>query len=294
MINFNARLSGEILSDATALAMSPPIGIPFQWWPRLSGILGGLRPNELTILCAPTGAGKTELLANIAAQNILSGVPQFCAPVETGDLDFQNRISGCLAKHSFNSGDPVTEADVANRLGPYLDRLTNAKTVISNHRNRVPVQQMIDEMGWFHQEHGIKVAVLDNLNFFLEVSSAANSLIEMDRAVHEFVINAQQMPFHTILVMHPRKTDGGRIESEFDIKGSSTAVQEADNVLLFNKPKKEDVESGEKTKFHRELVFKKIRRRGWNTDVPTWLYFRDNRYQETTDDSFRSPITPRS
>lgn len=289
-INFNGRLIRDLLAEATALAQNPPQGTKMQWWPGLSDLMGGLRPNELTILCAPTGAGKTELLANVAAQCILRDIPVFAAPVETGDLDFQNRISGCLAEMSMNSGEPVSNSDIESKLMPHMTRLHDSKTVISTHRNRVKVEDMLAEMTWFHQTQGTQVAILDNLNFFLEVTSSQNMLIEMDRAVHEFVIASQALPIHTILVMHPRKTDGGRIESEFDIKGSSTAVQEADNVLLFNKPKKEDLDAGIRKRNERELVFKKIRKRGWNTDKPIWMKFVNNRYQEVTDATLRGPI----
>jgi len=174
-----------------------------------------------------------------------------------------------------------------------MDMLRDTKTIVSTHRNRVKVPDMITEMGYFRQEHGIQVATLDNLNFFLEVTRASDTLIEMDRAVHDFVINAQEQPVHTILVMHPKKTDGGRVESEFDIKGSSTAVQEADNVLLFNRPKPADVESGARSWNQRELVFKKIRRRGWNVNKPLWIEFQNHRYTEVENEVLRSPVVPR-
>ena len=65
---------------------------------------------------------------------------------------------------------------------------------------------------------------------------------------------------HVIMVMHPKKTEGGRIVSEFDIKGSSTAVQEAHNVFLFNKARA--TKDGLVTKLDREITLNKMRRRG--------------------------------
>ncbi len=115
----------------------------------------------------------------------------------------------------------------------------------------------------------------------------------MDRAVHDFVIMSQRIPIHTILVMHPRKTEGGRIESEFDIKGSSTAVQEADNVILFNRPTKADVDASIHSWSEREMIFKKLRKRGRNVNKPIWMDFVDNRYCEANNAPFRGPVPVR-
>jgi hypothetical protein len=72
----------------------------------------------------------------------------------------------------------------------------------------------------------------------------------------------KRIDMHVIMVMHPKKTDNGRVESEFDIKGSSTAVQEAHNVFLFNRPSLEDQKIGFDRQNHRELKIAKMRRRG--------------------------------
>lgn len=278
--NFNARRIGEILEPAWSMAMDPPRGIKFPWWSKLSEYMGGMRPNELTILCAPTGAGKTEFLSNIAAQNIQTDTSQFLAPVETGDLDFVNRISGTLFRTPLNSGDPVPLPVIRRGSELHGDMLSKARTYVATYRNRVTPQQMCTTLeGWYNMEK-IQVAVLDNINFMLEVTRASDQVIEMDRAVHEFVLLAQRLPIHTILVMHPKKTDGGRVESEFDIKGSSTAVQEADNVLLFNRPKPDDVKNGIHEWGDRELVFKKLRKRGGYVNKPIWMRFESQRYME--------------
>jgi len=284
-VNFDARRICDILNPAWSEALDPPKGVKFPWWSKLSEYMGGMRPHELTILCAPTGAGKTEFLASIATQNVIQDVPQFLAPVETGDLDFTNRISGSLFRYPMNSGDPVPQSIIQRGMDLHLETLKKARTFIATYRNRVTPQQMCATLeGWYNMEK-IQVAVLDNINFMLEVTRAADQIIEMDRAVHEFVLLAQRLPIHTILVMHPKKTDGGRVESEFDIKGSSTAVQEADNVLLFNRPKPEDVKNGDRQWSDRELVFKKLRKRGGYVNKPVWMRFESQRYMEQMEET---------
>jgi hypothetical protein len=64
------------------------------------------------------------------------------------------------------------------------------------------------------------------------------------------------------MIMHPKKTEHGRVESEFDIKGSSTAVQEAHNVFLFNRPGADLLEQEIAKPFDREIKIAKMRRRG--------------------------------
>src|SRR5690606_528147 len=82
--------------DALEYLVSPPSGVAFPWWPKFNALLGGLRMHEMTLLCAPTGAGKTQLLANIACQMWLQKVGTFVAPVETGDVDFLVRMFSVL------------------------------------------------------------------------------------------------------------------------------------------------------------------------------------------------------
>lgn len=279
-MSLNYRHAADVWIDAAQYLIDPPQGLPLPWWPDLTQMIGGLRPSELTLLCAPTGAGKTQFLANLSAQLLASHVPQFVAPVETGDSDFMVRVLSCLERCDFNSGDPVAGWKLEKLTGKYADLIRKNPFYISTHDNRVEIEEMINLLKYMHAEYGVRVALLDNLNFFLKVVSSAMEKAEMDSAMHEFVILAKKIPMHIILVVHPRKTDGGRVVSEFDIKGSSTAVQEASNVLLFNRPTVEDVESGKRLITDRELVFRKIRKRGQNIGRPTWLSYRDGRLEE--------------
>jgi len=264
---------------ATKDLITPPRGVPLPWWPRFTEFVGGLRPNELTLLCAPTGAGKTQFLANLSAQLAGMDVNHFVAPVETGNVDFVVRVVSALEKRDLNTGDSFADHEI-KKLTEKNQSLFEKTILISTHDNRVEIEEMINTLKYMWQEYGCKVAILDNLNFFLKVVSSQLEKAEMDNAIHEFVILAKKLPMHIILVVHPRKTLDGRVESEFDIKGSSTAVQEAANVCLFNRPKSKDIESGRYQSTDRELVFRKIRKRGTYVGKPIWFGFMQGRYLE--------------
>lgn len=259
---------------------NPPVGPSLAWWPKMSHYLGGMRPHELTLLCAPTGAGKTSLLASIAAQLVMGGIDHFVAPVETGSMDFTVRTMSALLGQEFNQAEPIPKSIVQTALIKLNQFKSLGRGHIANYENRVDIDDMIAMLMYQHKINKVKVAILDNLNFFLKVTSAQMEKAEMDNAVHEFVMAAKKLPIHIILVVHPRKTDGGRVESEFDIKGSSTAVQEASNVILFNRPKKEDIQDNDREPNQRELVFKKLRRRGIFVDRPIWFEYESGRYRE--------------
>jgi hypothetical protein len=276
----NYRPANVVWQDTRRQLISPPKGLACPLWPKFTQFLGGLRENEVTLLCAPTGAGKTQLLANISVQLLSQSVPHFCAPVETGDVDFLARVASVFAKRDLNDGDPVP-AHVVDGLSKGFEEsgLFN-HLYLATYDNRVDIEEMVSLLKYMHQEYGVKLALLDNLNFFLKVTSAQMERAEMDNAMHEFVMLVKKLPIHVILIVHPRKTDGGRVESEFDIKGSSAAVQECANCCLFNRPKQEDIEKGIAFPTDREMVFKKIRKRGHYVNKVIRFKFVGGRYEE--------------
>lgn len=249
----------ETLTELT----KPYPSILLPSWANFNRMVGGFRSREFTILCGSTGAGKTTFLANLSAQLLYREVKHFVMSVETGHTDFMKRVLSVLAGEDLNTGDPVS-AEKLHKLHMNNAKLLESRMIeLSLYDNRVPVEQLVYDLGAMHAK-GCKIAFVDNLNFFMEVTSAQNQVIEMDRVVHELVIFCKQTDMHVVLVMHPKKTIGSstRVESEFDIKGSSTSVQEATNVWLFNRPREEDVKNGDRCKYDRELTLRKLRRRG--------------------------------
>lgn len=274
------RSAGDVWLESVKEILDPPKGVALNWWPKFTAYTGGLMPKQASLLCAPTGAGKTQLLACISAQLLEQGVPHFVAPVETGDVDYMARVASAIASHDMNSGEHVPKYALDKATNRLADYLKKTKMTIATYDNRVSIEEMTTMLKYQHHAYGIKVALLDNLNFFLNVVSSQMEKAEMDSAIHEIVMLAKNMPFHIVLIVHPRKTDKGRVESEFDIKGSSTAVQEASNVILFNRPLQTDIDNKDRKFTDRELVFRKLRKRGYNVGLPVWFAYDNGRLGE--------------
>ena len=245
-------------------------------------ITGGFRPHEFSILCGSTGSGKTTFCANISADLVRNQVPHFVASVETGSLDFTKRILCCFANEDINTGDPVPVEKLKAYHGLYGHHFEKDSLILSLYEDRFSVESLMEDILHARKSFGCKLAIIDNLNFFLEVTSANQQVVEMDRVVHELIIFCKKIDCHIVMVMHPKKTENGRVMSEFDVKGSSTSVQEAHNVFLFNRPQSSSVGYRGVTENDRQLTIAKMRRRG--KYVGSHLFFGGNSvcYEERT------------
>ena len=206
----------------------------------------------------------------------------FAAPVETGDQDFLARVLSATAETELNTSEPISQATITKIFATGIQPIFNSQLYIANYDNRVNIDELLAVLEVVVTMKKVKVILLDNLNFFLEVGSSDMERAIMDEAVHKMVLFVKRFPAHIILICHPKKTTDGRVESEFDIKGSSTAVQECSNVILFNRPTKSDVDSAKREWTQRELVFKKIRKRGAYVNMPIWMEYRNGGYYECT------------
>jgi len=279
MSDGTTKTDKEILIETIEQLLMPSTAIKTSFFPQFGEYLGGMRLNELSLFCAPTGCGKTQWLASLVAHLVKHDVKVFVASIETGPHDFLKRVISQWEGIDLNEHENYS-LEFVQKLYEKYSPILDEKIIFATYENRVSVDDIITRIAFAQQRYGVKIAVLDNLNFFLDVKNARDQLVEMDQAVHAFVIAAKHIPVHTLLVVHPKKTDGGRVESEFDIKGSSTAVQEASNVILMNRPKKEDIDSGKYDWLNREIVFKKIRKRGININKPIIFRYTNGRYGE--------------
>jgi hypothetical protein len=98
-----------------------------------------------------------------------------------------------------------------------------------------------------------------------------------DHIIHDWVVFHKKVPIHTFMVMHPRKSLSMYVEHEGDVKGSSTSIQEAQNVILFNRLKIDDSPPvGYDRGWIRELKLAKCRENGRATGTRAIFVIKEN------------------
>lgn len=271
---------GDLYVETMKELAIPYPSIELPGWNKFNELTGGLRMREFTILCGATGAGKTTLLSSWAKSVIECGKRCFVMSVETGHTDFVKRMMSAFCGSDLNRGVALP-ADILTAFHAQHGKMFSSdKMYLSLYDNRIDHEIVMKDILWHREKKNCQVVFIDNLNFLLEVVSQNRQIEVMDKVVHDLIMLTKRTDIHLVLVMHPKKTEngnGGRVESEFDIKGSSTAVQEAHNVLLFNRPKPNDTDHGT---FLRELIFRKLRRRGESMGKSIWLRYQGASYRE--------------
>lgn len=226
----------------------------------LNDALLGMRPNEFTIISGPSGSGKSTLLASLLFDCMSASIPCYVAPIEIGAQEFMRKM---LSKAV---GKDFYEIKEDENLNAPMVLLSKETCHFARYSSRVSHRTMLADILYCHTNFNTQIAFVDNINYMMEVRRGSDQIVEMDRVIHDFVVFCKRIPIHVVMVMHPKKTDNGRLESMFDIKGSSTSVQEAANVLLFNRM---GDDLSEPNGFHRnncrELKIEKARYNGRKT-----------------------------
>ena len=272
----------SLYREAIQEAHNPLPAEKIAGFPMLNQLFGGFRMQEYSILCGLTGLGKTACLANFTRGLMINQVPHAVFSVETGPKDYIRRVIGAFSGININQGDAIPAGILANIERKYGEVLNQPNNYLALYEDRFSVKTLMSEIKHCIDSFGVKVVFIDNLNFFLEASSGDRMIETMDKVTHDLVIFSKSNPVHIVMVMHPRKVEEGRIESEFDIKGSSTAVQEAHNVLLFNPPHPDLISKEIARPYMRELKIQKCRRKGVSVGARV-LFTSDgdgSRYQE--------------
>jgi twinkle protein len=275
--------------------MNPPPSILLPNWPIFNQITGGFRMNEFSIITGSTGVGKTTVLANISYQLMLAHAKQLVMSVETGARDYMARVTSVFAGLDLNTGEAVKPEVFSKIIDDHQQHILGNSTFFSLYEDRISVEQIKQDIKYAVDKFGVQIVFIDNLNYLMEVTRSIDAVIEMDRVIHELIVFCKQTKVHIVMVMHARKPDSdkvdfGRLENEFQIKGSSTAVQEAQNVFLFNRPRKRDVEDGKRKSTDREIIFAKMRRRGTYIGAELVFENRNTKYFEKSFSNFSGSL----
>lgn len=250
----------DVFNSAAERASTRKPGVRIPNHKHLSNACDGIRERGFTIICGPSGKGKTTFLANLWHGFHSLGYPIFAAPVENGREDFVDMIVSIVSGKSRNAMTNGDWQDVKKGHSPYF---ANRSHTFSTAESRLSHLDMLTDIYYAYLTRGTKIALCDNWQFMQDFSDERNAMAKSDKALHEMVVFFKHLPIHGFMVMHPNKEGMGRVENGAMIKGSSSSVQEAHNIWLFNPlGEKEDAPFMKEHELCRELKIEKSRYNG--------------------------------
>lgn len=187
----------------------------------LDDSLRGIFPDDLILLGAPSGVGKTQLCCNIAFANIEDGRRVHYIALEAGEYEIERRLKFPLVMERFYSdpdrpriGQTISYPDWlmgkwAKELAPYEDA---AATVFAHafknlhlyyKQDRFDISDLIQSVHYCAQETDL--IMIDHVHYFdFDDDNENRAIKDIAKAVRSLALE-EQRPI--ILVAHLRKRD---------------------------------------------------------------------------------------
>lgn len=198
--------------------------------PAINEAWGGLTPG-LHIFSGETGMGKTTLttfllwdLASLGNPVLLTSFEQ--SPVQTATKLLRMELGGDFTKR--------TEAE---RLAA-LTQLKHKRITIANKYGDVTDQEVIETIRYARRRRGIRVAMIDHLDFVIRFRRKGEDEREAkERVVRELATIGVQDDIAIILIVHPNNqasVQQRRVQMG-DLKGASAIRQDAHSCVIVDK-----------------------------------------------------------
>ncbi len=215
---------------------------------------GGISPHDLIVMGAKTGAGKTQLVTNIASHNALKGRPVAFFALEAENNEIERRLKYQLMAERFryahkDSGRSFQDINYgAWRLGEIGDRIdaeyeawgteqvkARYSNIITYYRNKSDfgMTQLEREIYKVHKK--VKLIILDHLHYmdFDGGGHADDENAQMKRLVKRLKHITQVLGVPIIAIAHLRKTSGKTlIPGIDDFHGSSDITKICTSAIM--------------------------------------------------------------
>lgn len=190
------------------------------------------REAELSVWTGTNGHGKSQLLGQLILSQANQGAKVLIASLELIPKVLINR----LILQASGTSNPTKE--YANAIFNHY----NDKLWIYDLVGTAKTQKLLDVFKYALQKYGINVFVIDS---FLKCGIAETDYDKQKLFVEELCDFKNEYKCHIHLVCHPRKGDDeGEMPNKFDIKGTGSVTDLADNCFIVwrNKKKEEELE----------------------------------------------------
>lgn len=202
------------------------LGLPIPGFERLTKLLGGHRPTEITLVTGPTGFGKTTTVR----QMVLNLCMEYQLPTLLCSFEIVNDVLLTDVARQLGGDGDLTKEGNADKVLDFIEALPIELTTFWGSTN---VDEVIDACTYAVRVQGVRQIMIDNLQFMLSVQAKGSNKFDVqDEAIHKLRVFVNQLGVHLWLISHPKKWGFGASMDLSAVFGSGKATQDVDNVLL--------------------------------------------------------------
>jgi archaellum biogenesis ATPase FlaH/5S rRNA maturation endonuclease (ribonuclease M5) len=202
-------------------------------WQKFDELLGGFRPNELTILTGETSSGKTTWAVNLGYKFSKKGHAVLIASFEMKPVAILKKMI------QMESGQPMAYHSL-DSLSPFFSSIASMPLYFVDVYGEIGLKELKDSIYYAQRRYDVKLVILDHLHFFLRYSGDQERQA-IDQALRDIKTWAMDLNIHIVLIVHPTKlTYDSQVVHLNDLKGSSGLKQIPDNVLSIWRSREEE------------------------------------------------------
>lgn len=198
-------------------------------WKCVDRFLQGLRPAEMTVVTADTGAGKTTFCTQLMVNCALQGVPVWINSWEMKPETTMRKLASVILRKPMKFQNFTTEE--SEKLDEWCRLHSVYVNPCTNRTDMLSLEGQLERA----RSLGVKVVMLDHLDYlvsskFEKLNEAIDSTV---KRLHELCFD---LNLHIILICHPRQSGTSNEEvGMHSLKGSSSIKQYADNVIILHR-----------------------------------------------------------
>lgn len=201
-------------------------------WTELDNILGGIRPKEVTVISAETGAGKTTFCVNLICNVLKSQSGGFW--INSWEMDYRQivrKIASQVLGYRFK-----TEGFNSHQRDKFREWMRSHNVFINPKRSNADVKTLRKQIELASVVYDVRYVMVDHLDFVSDTSKAKETHEQIKEVVSEIHDMAMTYDVHIFLIAHMKQNAviGGKPHMGL-LKGSSSIKQYANNILMLDK-----------------------------------------------------------
>ena len=231
-------------------------------WICIDQFLHGLRPGEVTVITADTGAGKTTFCTQMIVNCAMQEIPVWINSWEMKPEVTMRKIASVVLRR------PMKCTPFSEHENEQFDEWCSRYPVYVNENTMGTDIYEFEKQLYFAKKLGVEIVMIDHLDYLVNMRRE-----KMHEAIDETVKKLHELAFdhrmHFLLICHPRQSLTGSEEiGMHSLKGSSSIKQYADNIIILHRCSRTD-----STASPNKVKVRIAKNRMFGTEGNTYLYY---------------------